>query len=136
MTNMLWYHDSVKSGAKPNQFGVLQGALLPSGTVADGANPTRAQIRALDFANTLRNPNYNMGFCSMQDITMGSKSVTVFLPLNAMLGSHRDINTVILGVNHTYIIDRSSPDNYIHRAGAAAAGKFNIQYLSVRMPKV
>ena len=58
------------------------------------------------------------------------------LPVSTVLGSHRDINKVMLGVKHNYIIERSLPDKYIHRAGAAAAGKFNIEHLSVWMPKV
>ena len=43
---------------------------------------------------------------------------------------------VMMGVKHTYMIDRSSPENYIHRAAAAAIDKFHILHLSVRMPKV
>ena len=64
------------------------------------------------------------------------KSVTIILPLNAVLGSHRDIGTVMMGVKHTYTIHRSSPENCIHRAGTAAAGKFNTEDLSVWVPKV
>ena len=56
-TNMLWYRDTAKSGAEPNEFAVPGAALLPSTNVADGASPTGAQIRALDFTNTLRNPS-------------------------------------------------------------------------------
>ena len=93
------------------------------------------EMRALNFANTLRNPKYNMGFRSRQEITTDAKLVTMFLPLNAMLGSHHDIDTVMLRVKHAYLIYKSSLDNYIYRAAAAAAGKFNIEHLSVWMPK-
>ena len=133
---MLWYRHTVKSGAEPNKFGVPGAALLPSTNVGDSANPTGAQIRALDFANTLRNLKYNMRFRSRQEITTDAKSVTMFLPLNAVLGSHRIIDTVMMGVKYTYIIERSSPDNYIPTAAAAAAGKFKIEHLFVWMPKV
>ena len=44
------------------------------------------------------------------------------LPLSAVLGSHRDIDPVMFGVKHTFLTKRSSPDNYIHRAAADAAG--------------
>ena len=60
----------------------------------------------------------------------------MFLPLNAVLGSHRIIDTVMMGVKYTYIIERSSPDNYIPRAAASAAGKFKIEHSSAWMPKV
>ena len=133
---MLWYCDTAKGGAEPNEFGVPGAALLPLGTMADGANPTGALIQAIDFANTLRNPKYNMGFCSRQEIMTSANSITMFLPLNAVLGSHRNIDTVMLGVKYIYILDRSSPNNYIHRAAAAATGKFNTEHLSVWMPKV
>ena len=83
----------------------------------------------------LRNPKNNMGFRSRQEITTGAKSVTMFLPLNAVLGSHRNIDTVMLGVKHTYIIERSLPINYIHRAAAAAAGKFNIDICLCGCPR-
>ena len=135
-TNMLWYCDTAKGGAQSIEFGVSGACILPSGNVAKGANPTGAQIRDLDFVNRLRNLKYNLEFCSRQEITMDAKSVTIFLPLNAVLGSHRDIVTVMLRVMHAYILERSSPDNYIHRAVSAAAGKFNIEHLSVWMPKV
>ena len=88
------------------------------------------EIQALDFANTLRNPKYNMGFRSRQETTTGAKLDNMLLPLNAMSGSHHDIDTVMLEVKHAYIIDKSWPDNYIH---IAAAGKLNIEHLSVWM---
>ena len=46
----------------------------------------------------------------------------MFLPLNAVLGSHRDVDPVMFGVKHTFLTKRSSPDNYIHGAAADAAG--------------
>ena len=60
----------------------------------------------------------------------------MFLPLNAVLGSHRNIDTVMFGVKHTCTLERSSPDKYIELHAAAAAGKFHIEHLSVWMPKV
>ena len=79
-----------------------------------------------------------MGFRSRQLITTGNKSIAMLLPLSAVLGSHRDIDTVMMGMKHTYVIQRNSPNNinYIHRTGAAAAGKFKIEHLSVWMPKL
>ena len=56
--------------------------------------------------------------------------------LECRVRTHRDIDTVMMGVKHSYTIDRTSPDNYIHRAAAAAAGTFYIEHLSVWMPKV
>ena len=44
----------------------------------------------------------NLGFRSRQLITTGNKTVTMLLPLNTVLGSHRDIDTVMLGVKHAY----------------------------------
>ena len=77
-----------------------------------------------------------MGFCSRQEITTDAKSIIILLPLNAMLGSHRHIDTVILRVKHTYIRERSSTDKYIHRATVAVAGKLKFEHLFVWMSKV
>ena len=59
--------------------------------------------------NNLRNPKYNSGFCERQLVTTGDKTVTMFPPLSAVLGSHQDIDTVMIGVKDTYIIDRRCP---------------------------
>ena len=132
-TNMLWYRDTVTGGADPNEFAAAK-TVLP-GDYSSGFTDVTAlsgdNFRSRVEFNNLRNPDYNMGFRERQLITTGDKMVTMFLPLSAVLGSHRDIETVVVGVNHTYIIEISSHANYIHRASAAAAGKFDIQHLSV-----
>ena len=69
--------------------------MLPAGTVGDSANPTRAHIRALDFANTLRNDTYNSGFRSRQLIKKGDETVTMFLLLSFVLRSNRGIGMVM-----------------------------------------
>lgn len=53
-TNMFWYRDTGAGAADPNKHGVGGAALLPVATVANAANITGAQFRALDFANTLQ----------------------------------------------------------------------------------
>ena len=143
-TNMFWYRDTSTGAADLNEFGAAGVALLPAddpggGDLAfagDGDAVTGAKFRALNFANKLKSSSCNMGFRNRQLITTGNKSIAMLLPLSAMLGSHRDIDTVMMGMKHTYIIRRSPPDNYIHRIAAATAGKFKIEHLAVWMPKL
>ena len=71
-TNMLWYRGTAKSDAEPNEFGVPGAALLPADTVADDAAVNEANIRALYFANTLRNLKHNRAFRSRQEVTIGA----------------------------------------------------------------
>ena len=143
-TNMFWYRDTSTGAADLNEFGTAGVALLPAadpggGDLAfagDDDAVTGAKFRALKFANKLKSSSYNMGFRIRQLITMGNKSIAMLLPLSAVLGSHRDIDTVMRGMKHTYIMRRNSPDNYIHRTAAAAAGKFKIEHLAVWIPKL
>ena len=133
-TNMFWYRDTSMGAADLNEFGAAGVALLPAddpggGDLAfagDGDAVTGAKFRALNFANKLKSSSYNMGFRSRQLITTGNKSIAMLLPLSAVLGSHRDIDTVMMGMKHTYIIRRSSPDNYIHRLQLQVNSKSSI----------
>ena len=48
----------------------------------------------------------------------------------------RDIDKVFCGVKHSLILDREISNNYIMRANGVAPGKFNINHISLWMPKV
>ena len=140
---MFWYRDTGTGAADVDEFAEGD-ALLPAadpggGDLAfagDDDAVTGAKFRALRFAKKFKSSSYNMGFRSRQLNTTGNKSIAMLLPLSAVLGSHRDIDTVMMGMKHTYIIRRNFPANYIHRTAAAAAGKFKIEHLSVWMPKL
>ena len=58
------------------------------------------------------------------------------LPLSQIFGFCRDIDKVFCGVKHSLILDREISNNYIMRANSVAAGKFNINHISLWMPKV
>ena len=133
-TNMMWYRDTAKGEAKTNEF-TKGSELIAVGTVGDANALNGGPFRTgLDlFA---RKADYNMGFKIRQTLAAGSKQFTMLLPLSGVLGSHRDINTVMFGVRHSYILTRATVGNYIHRADAAADGRFVINHLSLWMPRV
>ena len=58
------------------------------------------------------------------------------LPLLLIFGFCRDIDKVFRGVKHSLILDREISNNYIMRTNGVAAGKFNINRISLWMPKV
>ena len=113
--NMFWYRDTSTGAADLDEFAEGD-ALLPAGDpgggdlafAGDDDAVTGAKFRALRFAKKLKNSSHNMGFRSRQLITTGNKSIAMLLPLSAVLGSHRDIDTVMMGMKHTYIIRRKS----------------------------
>ena len=133
-TNMMWYRDTGKGEAKLDEF--TKGAdLIAVGTVGDGdalnGGPFRAGLNKFS-----RKSDFNLGFKIRQTLAAGSKQMSMLLPLSSVLGSHRDINTVMFGVRHKYIFTRAKTDNYIHRADGAAAGRFVINHMSIWMPKI
>src|SRR5258706_509106 len=132
-TNMLWYKDTGTGGADSNEYTTAEN-MLPVTDVADATNITGASFRT-HFA-VKRNARYNAGFTSRRMMTTGDKSICMFLPLGAIFGFCRDIQTVFRGVKHTLVLNRQTPNDYIVRADGVDNGKFNITALSWWVPKV
>ena len=136
-TNLSWYCDTSDGDAEVKEFGVSGATLLAAGIINDVTAVTGATFRALDIGNNLRNSKYNFGFRSRQLTATGNKTVTMLLPLNTVLGFHHNIDTVMFGVKHNYIIEEILPVNYLHNAtGVADDGKFKIKHWAVWMPKI
>ncbi len=127
---MLWYRGTATGGVEVKELGVTGAAVLATGTVDDATAVNVANIRALDFGNILK---FQVQFeiRSRQLITTGNETVTMLLPLNTVLGSHRENDTVMLGVKHTYDDRRNSTANYLHSSTNVADDKFKIEHLTV-----
>lgn len=127
-SNMLWFKDTGigEASLKHNFQDVADDANL--NVVRDGV---RAMIETYN-----NNQEANLGFTARQKITTGNKQITLMLPLSQIFGFCRDIDKVFRGVKHTLILDREISNNYIMRANGVAAGKFNINHISLWMPKV
>lgn len=134
-TNMLWYKDTSTGAAVSNEFPTAATA-LPTGTVANNAEATGAQLRTALDALITKVPEFNHGFASRKAVTTGDKDTCMFLPLSSILGCCKDIDTVFMGVKHTLQLTREHANNYIHRAAGVAAGKFKIEHISLWMPKI
>ena len=127
-SNMLWFRDTGNGLASlKNNFGVVANDANEN-TVRDGV---RAIIETYNS-----NQRANLGFSARQSITTGNKQISLMLPLSQIFGFCRDIDKVFRGVKHSIIIDREVTSNYIMRANGVAAGKFNINHISLWMPKV
>ena len=99
------------------------------------AHAVRGGVRAI-VQRYNSNQQANIGFTARQNLTTGNKQITLMLPLSQIFGFCRDIDKVFRGVKHSLIIDREISNNYIMRANGVAAGKFNINHISLWMPKV
>ena len=127
-SNMLWFKDTGNALAsiKKEFDQIAEGADAPS---------LRNGIRAL-VQRYNNNQQANLGFTARQNLTTGNKQITLMLPLSQIFGFCRDIDKVFRGVKHSLIIDREVSNNYILRANGVAAGKFNINHISLWIPKV
>jgi hypothetical protein len=65
------------------------------------------------------NHNFNEGFLER------FKQISLFLPLNGLFGSCKDINRVFRGLPHEIELERNLDDNVIHRSGTGTY-KFEI----------
>ena len=127
-SNMLWYKDTGTGGIflKQNFTNVAEDA---------NANAVRDGVR--DLIETYNNNQQaNLGFTARQNITTGNKQITLMLPLSQIFGFCRDIDKIFRGLKHSLILDREISNNYIMRANGVAAGKFDINHISLWMPKV
>ena len=126
-SNILWYKDTGTGGVslKQNFTNVAGDA---------NANAVRAGVRNL-VETYNNNQQANLDFKTRQNITTGNKQITLMLPLLQIFGFCRDIDKVFCSVKHSLILDREISNNYIMRANGVAAGKFNINYISLWMPK-
>ena len=127
-SNMLWYKDTGTGGVflKHNFNEVADDA---------NANAVRDGLRNV-IERYNNNLQANLGFTARQSITTGNKQITLMLPLSQIFGFCRDIDKVFRGVKHSLILDREISDNCIMRANDVDAGKFNINHISLWMPKV
>lgn len=138
-TNMLWYKDTGTAGASSGKYrSQYDAAVVADGTWAAAAHTSRDEFRAALAlaAPQLDNPDYNQGFALRKAVTTGAKDTCLFLPLSQIFGSHKDIDTVFIGVKHTYQFTRENAANYIVRANGVDPGKFVIKHMSLWMPKV
>jgi len=127
-SNMLWYKDT-GSGlvSLKRNFPVIAG----------DSNAATVRAGVIDMIETYNsNQRANFGFSARQNITTGNKQITLMLPLSQIFGFCRDIDKVFRGVKHSLIVDREIANNYIMRANGVAAGTFNINHISLWMPKV
>ena len=127
-SNQLWFRDTGDGSTtlKQNFDEVANDA---------NANAVRDGVRAM-IARYNSNRQANLGFTARQNITTGNKQITLMLPFSQIFGFCRDIDKVFRGVKHTIVLDREVANNYIMRANGVAAGKFNINHISLWMPKV
>ena len=120
---MLWYKDIGTGGVflKQNFTNVAED---------ENANAVRDGVR--DLIETYNNNQQaNLGFTARQNITTGNKQITLMLLFLQIFGFFCDTDKVFCGVKHSLIFDREISDNYIMRANGVAAGKFNINYISM-----
>ena len=120
---MLWYKDTGTGGVflKLNFTNVAEDTNVNA--VCDGVR---------DLIETYNNNQQaNLGFTARHNITTGNKQITLMLPLSQIFGFCRDIDKVFRGVKHSLILDRKISNNYIMRANGVAAGKFNINHISL-----
>ena len=122
---MLWYKDIGTGGVFLKQNFT---------NVAENANANAGVRDLIETYNN--NQQANLGFTARQSITIGNKQITLMLPLSQIFGFCRDIDKVFRGVKHSLILDREISTSYIMRANGVAAGKFNINHISLWMPKV
>ena len=127
-SNMLWYEDTGTGRIFLNQNFT---------NVAEDANANAVRDGVRDLIETYNNNQQaNLGFTERQNITTENKQITLILPLSQIFGFCRDIDKIFCGVKHSLILDREISNNYIMRANGVAAGKFNINHISLWMPKV
>ena len=122
-SNMLWYKDTGTGGIflKQNFTNVARDA---------NANAVRDDVR--DLIETYNNNQQaNIGFTARQNITTENKQITLMFPLSQIFGFCLDIDKVFRSVKHSLILDRKISNNYIMRANGVAAGKFNINHISL-----
>ena len=122
-SNMLWYKDTETGGIflKQNFTNVAEDA---------NANAVRDGVR--DLIETYNNNQQaNLGFTARQNITTGNKEITLMLPFSQIFEFCRNIDKVFRGVKYSLILDRKISNNYIMRANGVAAGKFNINHISL-----
>ena len=139
-TNMLWYRDTGNGSADASKF-IGADTLLPDGANDNqGGNAAGGALKGIQVKNALarigESSTYNLGFASRKAIGTGEKDVCMYLPISSILGSCKDIDTVFMGVKHSLLLTRASPNNYIHRRNGVAAGMFHIKHLSWWIPKV
>ena len=127
-SNMLWFKDTGRGDTTLKQTLEI---------VADDANPAAVRTGIRNAITRLNsNSTANLSFTARHAITTGNKQITMMLPLSQIFGFCRDIDKVFRGVKHSLVLDRATPDQYIMKANGADAGKFNINHISMWMPKV
>jgi len=125
-SNMLWFKDTGN---------VILKQIFEQ--VANNANGNAVRDGVRDLVETYNNNQQaNLGFTARQSITTGNKQIMLMLPLSQIFGFCRDVDKVFRDVKHNLIVDRETSNNYIMHANGVVAGKFNISYISLWMPKV
>ncbi|KAK3608446.1 hypothetical protein CHS0354_035448 [Potamilus streckersoni] len=64
---------------------------------------------------------YNVGVVARRALADTSHNICMFLPLNSFFDVCRDIHNIFRGVKHKLVLERDSPDQYMHRIGRAEA---------------
>ena len=127
-SNMFWYKDIGTGGIFLKQNFT---------NVAEDANANVFFDGVRDLIETYNNNQQaNLGFTARQNITTRNKQITLMLPFLQIFEFCRDIDKVFRGVKHSLILDREIFNNYIMRANGVAAGKFDINHITLWMPKV
>ena len=93
---------------------------------------------AIDAVINVYNANQtaNLGFTKRHILTTGVKQISLLIPLSSIFGFCKDVTTVFKGVKHTIQLYRADPNKYVMKANAVDPGKFNINHISLWMPKV